>query len=88
MDSIRLGPSKSADGAHAVRQKPGAETEQTSGVFSALLSGLGAQSSVNLDAPASPEEPKEGAGSLNSALDAGAAPSDGATKVLGGPAAS
>jgi flagellar hook-length control protein FliK len=87
MDSIRLGPSKSADGAHAVRQKPGAETEQTSGVFSALLSGLGAQSSVNLDAPASPEEPKEGAGSLNSALDAGAAPTDGATKVLGGPAA-
>lgn len=87
MDSIRLGPSKSADGVHAVRQKPGAETEQTSGAFSALLSGLGAQASANFDAPASSEEPKEGTGSLNSALDAGAAATDGATKVLGGPAA-
>lgn len=87
MDNIRLGPSKSADGAHAVRQKPGAETEQTSGAFSALLSGLGAQASANFDAPASSEEPKEGTGSLNSALDAGAAATDGATKVLGGPAA-
>lgn len=87
MDNIRLGPSPAADGVHAVRQKPGTETAQTSDAFSALLSGLGAQSNVNMDAPASPEEPKEGTGSLNPALDAGAVATDGATKALGGTAA-
>jgi len=94
MDNIRLGPSSSADGVHAVRQKSGTETAQTSDAFFALLSGLGAQSNANMDAPASPEEPApsagssaEGAGSLNPAVQAGTAATDGASNALDGTAA-